>query len=630
MKNLLARKFTLSIILLSSLVTLVGAGWQIYRLYLQELQELQQRFEQIHLSHEPSVVLGLWLTNEELVRQELNGILRFPDIVAARIEKEDGGVIEAGAAPDEQAFSQDYPLSFVYKNEAVYLGKLTVIASLQGPRQRLLQDAMLVLGTQALNIFMLAIFILFLFFRLIGRHLGQMSDYAQGLDLTRINKPLELHRQGKGEKDELDRLVDSINAMKDFLAANLAEVKRINVRLEEEVRQHKQVEVEKKSLQRQLLQTQKMEAIGTLAGGIAHDFNNILTPLLGYCEMAEMQAADDVRLSRYLRKIHSAGERAKDLVQQILAFSRQHERSFQPVLIRSVVEEALKLLRASLPSTIRMDTQLLSRSSVSADPTQIHQLMMNLCANAGHAMAKQGGILSVLLEDREIEAEQPLFNSVLKPGDYVCLTVQDTGDGIEPPVMARIFDPFFTTKEQGKGTGMGLSVAHGVVQRHGGYIDVDNVETGGARFRVFFPITAEAGVDMAASTPSSPRGSEHILLVDDEQSLLDVGGEMLNALGYRVTRMSNSKAAWDLFQQHPDNFDLVITDMTMPEMTGDRLVKKIIGLRPDFPVILCTGYSLRLDEESLDALEIRELLYKPFSQAQIGQAVRRALGVSAD
>ncbi|GEM_PF-532696 len=377
-------------------------------------------------------------------------------------------------------------------------------------------------------------------------------------------------------------------------------------------------------LQRQFRQAQKMEAIGTLAGGIAHDFNNILSAIIGYAELAMLQN-NDSETRKSVRAILDAGRRASDLVSQILAFSRQSEQEFKPVRVRLIAKEVVKLLRASLPATIEIRQRLVSDSMVLADPTQIHQMIMNLCTNANHAMEEKGGVLTIELDDVVLDDEQVASHTGMKPGKYLKLTVSDTGCGMTPEVMERIFDPFFTTKPPGKGTGMGLSVLHGIVKSYNGTVTVSSTPGKGTTFCVLIPVHHRQHSSRQTEESPLPGGSERILFVDDEDSIAAMTAEILSRLGYRVTSLTDSREALELFRKDPGAFDLVITDMTMPQLTGDRLARKLMAIRPDLPVILCTGFSARIDAARARALGIAAFVTKPVLNRKLAETIRKVL-----
>ena len=392
-----------------------------------------------------------------------------------------------------------------------------------------------------------------------------------------------------------------------------------------DISERQQAEQQRRLYEASLLRSQKMESIGTLAGGIAHDFNNILAAIIGHTELAGMEEGLP-QIRRHLDEVLKAGKRARDLVVQILTFSRQDEA--RPIKVKNMVNEVLKLLRASLPATIEIRKELGSDDMVLADPTRIHQVIMNLCTNAAHAMEGQDGVLRVRLEALDLETEMIEGPHVFEPGPYVVLSVSDTGSGIPPQIRERIFDPYFTTKEKGKGTGLGLAIVHGIVSGLGGGITVESRPGEGATFRVFLPRIVSRPEKDAVPEPPLPTGSEHILFVDDEPVLTEIGQQMLELLGYRVTTRTSAVEALELFRRDPARFDLMITDMTMPHLTGERLAKKLMEIRPDIPVILCTGYSEQVSEEQARALGIRAYVLKPLVMKDLAATIRRILDQS--
>ncbi len=383
-----------------------------------------------------------------------------------------------------------------------------------------------------------------------------------------------------------------------------------------------------KAVEQQLIQAQKMETVGTLAGGIAHDFNNILSAIFGYNELAAMHVDNKEKLQDDLGEVRKAGERAKSLVQQILTFSRKSEQIKHPLQIAIIVKEVTKLLRSSLPSTIEIRQQIHAKEqTVLADPTQIHQILMNLCTNAHHAMRETGGILGILLQEKIIGENDQILGEELSPGRYLEMEVSDTGMGMNTITKNKIFEPYFTTKETGEGTGLGLAVVHGIVQDYQGTIHVYSEPGQGTTFRIYLPIVEEtARVEKEQKTTIiAESNGGHILFVDDEEKILAIAREVFLAYGYKITTHSKPEEALASFKQNPDAYDLLITDMTMPQMTGVELARKVMDLKPDFPVVLCTGYSELINKESALELGIKEFISKPVVMSKMVTVIKKIL-----
>ncbi|MEW6672967.1 MAG: ATP-binding protein [Thermodesulfobacteriota bacterium] len=392
-----------------------------------------------------------------------------------------------------------------------------------------------------------------------------------------------------------------------------------------DVTARKFAEEERGKLQAQLMQTQKMEAIGTLAGGIAHDFNNILSAVIGYTELAQIKLEPESEVRDDLKAVLTAGERAKELVRQILAFSRQAQKEKMPVQTGLIVKEALKLIRSSLPTTIEIRQNILSKSVILSDPTEFHQIVMNLCTNAAYAMREKGGILEITLTDVKLDSNFSSTHLEIQPGAYQKLTVSDTGHGIKPEVLNRIFDPFFTTKPKDEGTGLGLSVVHGIVKDCGGTITVYSELDEGSTFNLYFPIIEGKAEEKQGEHVNIPTGIERILVVDDDKAIVDITQKNLTSLGYEVKVRTSSLEALELFKAMPDKFDLVITDMTMSQMTGDHLASEMMKIRPDVPVILCTGFSENITREKSETIGIKAFLVKPLLKQEMAHTIRMVL-----
>ena len=393
-----------------------------------------------------------------------------------------------------------------------------------------------------------------------------------------------------------------------------------------DITERKRAERERASLEEKLRISQKMEAIGTLAGGIAHDFNNILSAIIGYAELADIDTRRESPVASSLAQILKAAFRARDLVRQILMFSRQSEVQFGPLQVNLIIKETLKLLRASLPATIQVRQDLGDCGKILGDPTQVHQVVMNLCTNAYHAMGAEGGLLDISLSSVDINAGHLVQGETLQPGQYLKLSVRDTGHGIDPEILHRIFEPYYTTREKGAGTGLGLAVVHGIVKNHRGAIQASSQVGVGSTFDVYFPKVEDYSVESEAEPEEPVRGgNECILFVDDEPALEELGGRLLSGLGYEVVTRSSAWEALQLFKAKTMAFDLVITDMTMPQLTGEKLALEILRIRPEMPIILCTGFSEQINNERARSLGIRALVMKPFLKNEMARTIRRVL-----
>jgi PAS domain S-box-containing protein len=382
---------------------------------------------------------------------------------------------------------------------------------------------------------------------------------------------------------------------------------------------------EKKELMTKLQQAQKMKSIGTLAGGIAHDFNNVLSVIIGYSEMAKNIVSKEPNINRYLDSVLVAADRARKLVDQILTFSRQSNSEFIPIQIQPLLKEDLKFLRSTIPTSIKITENIVSDcKTILGDPTQIHQIIVNLCTNSYHSMEESGGTLHVSLRNSIIGPENNKSKN-LSPGEYLEISVSDTGCGINPEILDKIFEPYFTTKPPGKGTGMGLAIVHGIINDHGGSISVKSQLGIGSEFTILLPSIQNNSAPKADFLNNAPIGTDRILLIDDEKGIAEMSKEMLEGLGYHVSIQLSSVHALKEFEKSSRDYDIVITDQTMPDMTGVELAQKMLVIRPDIPIIICTGYSAHIDKKSVQALGIKGFAMKPMAKLEIANLIRKVL-----
>ena len=420
-------------------------------------------------------------------------------------------------------------------------------------------------------------------------------------------------------------LLNTANALESIEFYRL--LRNQNMILEEKVEERTQALARS---EKQLHQVMKLQAIGTLAGGIAHDFNNILFPIFGYTELAMDEIPAGSQAQKNLEEILKSANRAKKLVQQILTFSRQGSQERKPFKIQLLLQESLKLLRATLPANIEIECNINEECGpIMGDPTQIHQVIMNLCTNAYHALQDTGGELDVSLKEIDISYEQSNERVGMKPGRHLELSVKDTGHGMEMQVLNRIFEPYYTTKKQGKGVGLGLSITHGIIKNHGGDILVKSQPGKGSTFSIYLPIIDD--LEFAAEPEKSVtanQGKEHILLIDDEKQIIDIEQQILERLGYQVTAKIDSQEALEAFAARPDRYDLVITDMTMPKMTGVQLAHKMMDIKPNLPVILCTGFNETITEEKALEMGIDKFVMKPIVKDDLANTIQTVLNTS--
>jgi signal transduction histidine kinase len=458
------------------------------------------------------------------------------------------------------------------------------------------------------------------FFFISSNIIGMLTGYSLELSSRRdfyMRKLLEL---------EQDKVIAANSTLEKRVIDRTRQLTDTNLKLKKEIEVRKRSEKQRSELETQLFQLKKIETIGTLAGGIAHDFNNILTPIIGYTDMALEEIPEDSTLRFDLEQINNAAVRGKDLVQQILTFSREVNVEKKPVKLDQIVVEVINLIKASLPHAIEIRKSIDSGIGIIlADPVHIHQIIMNLCTNAIHAMKNRGGILDIKVDSVLVDQKTTKKINNLKVGIYVRIRLSDTGHGMDRRTKERIFEPFFTSKEVGSGTGLGLSVVHGIVSNYNGAITVESTPGKGTLFTVYLPYNIADPVSEIKSLDHLPRGKEHILFVDDELDITFVGKKMLENLGYKVTTKTNSSEAFEEFKRNPGKYSLLVTDQTMPKMLGTELARKMRKINPDLKVIIITGYIDKLSDETKSKTGSYEMILKPIKLSEFSKVIRKVL-----
>ncbi|MCG8618791.1 MAG: ATP-binding protein [Desulfobacterales bacterium] len=747
----IARRFIFWILIFSSCVTLLLTSIQLMLDYNRDLNLIEQELVQIETSYQQAFSQSLWVMDNLLLETQISGVLKIPDIEYLETRKDGTLVTAMGREKKKRILTRQFELFYNYRNNKVHLGYCLIHADLSQVYNRLIEKAVIILLGQGAKTFLVSIYIFFLFYHLIGKHLKTISDFTRHLDLKK-DAVLELERgSDPGKIDELTLMTRSFNEMMASLRESYRDQYHVNQSLQSEVDERKAAEAKlqknhdlvnailegttdaiflknkrgeyqlanaaclnafgktrrevigktdddlfppesaravkerdaevmgsgqsllfeerletaygdsywmsnkapfrdregkiigligiarnvtelklaregKQELERRLQQAQKMEAIGTLAGGIAHDFNNILAAIFGYTDLAAAKMPKDCPAGKSLERVKVAGHRAKDLVRQILTFSRQDDAELTAVLPAPIVKEGIKMIRSSIPTTIRIVENIDSGCrEVLANPTQLYQIVLNLCTNAYHAMEASGGDLHISLLNRSSIDGRLDSDAGADERWYVSLVIQDSGPGIPEEFQARIFEPYFTTKAQGKGTGMGLAIVHGIVESYGGRIEFHSTPETGTRFEILLPVSDDVQATADEPVKELETGKEHILFVDDETAIADMGKELLEGLGYSVTASHDSAEALDSFTRNPCLYDLVITDQTMPGITGIELAQRIHSIRPGLPVILSTGYSSQVSDTGSLEGGISTVLPKPVTKKEYARSVRTVL-----
>ena len=618
------QRFVLGLAIVITVTLLIFSATFIFYNARSTEKDLQRQMDRFLTFSIQSLSSALWQYSHEYVNDYIDSLFLYEDVVFARVATETQ-IFKTKTRDGYQNFDFSIavdPARFVAReNDVMYnnvnVGKITIVMSKERIRQQIIYSSLTAISLLLLIIAAISITIYQLFRRYIFNPLINIGNSARLIAGGNLDAQIDT-----ASEDEIGQLAHTFNQMMQSIKAITASRDELN----HEITERKQAEEERKKLQEQLLQSQKMEAIGSLAGGIAHEFNNILGTIIGNTELAINDVPESNPARECLEEIQSASLRAKDVVRQILGFARKSVFQLVSLQISPIISETLELIRASIPMTIEIRRNLSCKSdTVMADPTQISQVLMNLCINAKDAMQEKGGVLEVKLENTSIDEKSAIRYEGLGPGNYVKMTVRDTGHGIDPKNIDRIFDPYFTTTSLAEGPGMGLAVVHGIVKHHKGAIMVESELGKGTVFEVLFPLTEAEEEQKTEKSEALPAGAERILFVDDEKALVKMAKRMLEMQGYQVEAKSDSVEALELFRSKPDRFDLIITDMTMPKMTGDKLAKEILSIRPDMPIILCSGFSEKIDAEKAKELGIRKYIEKPLNMSDFVVALRKVL-----
>ncbi len=618
------RRFTRAhVLVISGIMILFSATVISYNLRSLE-KELERRLDHLTQIAVRGLASALWQYNDEYVNEYVDSLFSDEDLAFAGVFADGKTVrIRSRKGLEGRDFRYFVESSHFVTREAtvryedIVIGRLALSLSRDRVERQTAVNSAAAITLLFLVILSVALTNVILSRKYLFRPLGRLETAVRSIAEGKFDTRMDTR-----SRDEIGELTRTF----DHMVAKLRATTASRDELEAEIRERQRVEEENRLLEAQLRQATKMEAIGTLAGGIGHEFNNILGIVLGFSELALDDIPDRHPVRNHLNEIRTASIRGRDVVRQLLSFSRKSTSEKRPVDLGGVVGESIQFLRASLPASILFKTDIPEyRLPILADRTQIHQLLINLCNNAAQAMEQRGGVLSIGLESVTVSERELFAGQTLEPGPYVCLVVCDTGHGIAEDAIERVFDPFYSTKQIDKGTGLGLSVVYGIVKDHRGFIRITSTLLQGTTVRCYFPDNVTAAAEDIDDPQPVPTGAQNILFVDDEPSLARIFGEHLQRLGYRVETQTDPRRALESFTAEPQKTDLVVTDLTMPHLTGDELVRALHRVRPSIKTIICTGYSDRIDGESAVRCGADAFVMKPIDRKELALIVRNVL-----
>ncbi len=601
----LKTKLLLSTILACTLIVLVISFIDLLQFRNAEKARIQEEFVNFEKGAKQTIREAVWRYDWEMVKtiqeSQTSKVISFVEICDNMVSR----CLQYGTRDNIPYLDHQTPIMYTEgdSGEQVQIGSIYLQSHYETFPGHIYYDLPKLLLTNILSVFGIALILFYLFHRQVVQRLLVLEQYTSKIDLQKIsnvNSPANSDK--KKLRDEIDLLGDAVGGL----------VEKIKDELDR-----------RQTLEKQLNQAQKMEALGNLAGGIAHDFNNILAAILGFAELSCLKSEPGSEIYQNLEKIMSAGQRARNLTSQILVFSRRTEIPLEILTLADVLEEALNLVRASLPASIRIKTVVEPELRIKGDSTRLHQVIMNVATNSAQAIGDRCGNLTITLKAVSLDKPQA-EKFVLQPGRFCCLEFCDDGPGIPEKIQSRIFEPFFTTKQSGKGTGMGLAVVHGIVQIHGGAIIMESKLGVGTTFSIYLPQTQESVVDIDRLSNIPEGNGQNIVIIDDELQVLDLGTSILESLGYKVASFNEAKTAL-AFLREDTSVDLVITDLTMPEMSGVELAASIKVFHPNIPIVLWTGYKDDIASESLKSNLISRILQKPFDIEDLAQAVNQVI-----